>query len=169
MSAACVLVASAGLNSRFITMWKRLLLSSALLFLSRRMLDLAGVCALGGGGGLSSLGASLDATLASFQHLIIARKRGKYQLSSKSQSNASFLFFTDGKFVSTCCLIRAQSQTLLLCWERMRTNSPLNGFMRTRVPAATSSQLQIKLLLWCRASNASETLWKQAVSLFIGS
>lgn len=34
-------------NSRFITMWKRLLVSSALLFVSRRMLDLAGV---GGGG-----------------------------------------------------------------------------------------------------------------------
>lgn len=61
-----MLVASAGVNSRFITMWKRLLVSSALLFVSRRMLDLAGV------GGLSSLGASLDATLLSFQHLIIA-------------------------------------------------------------------------------------------------
>lgn len=48
MSAACVLVASAGVNSRFITMWKRLLVSSALLFVSRRMLDLAGV----GGGAL---------------------------------------------------------------------------------------------------------------------
>lgn len=38
-----MLVASAGVNSRFITMWKRLLVSSALLFVSRRMLDLAGV------------------------------------------------------------------------------------------------------------------------------
>lgn len=30
-----------------------------------------------------------------------------------------------------------------------------------------SSHLKVRLLLWCGASNASETLWKQAVSLFI--